>query len=107
MLKTHPFCACSFNLAQIREWERLPDKLLEAINCGRKSYRRSLSMVSDMLVPIFEQFAKSKNGFSETAVKLIKAFREKNEIPLFSNDELIVIQKALESIPQSSRVFQP
>ncbi|HSK74779.1 MAG TPA: hypothetical protein VK892_23980, partial [Pyrinomonadaceae bacterium] len=106
MLKTHPFCACSFNLAQIREWERLPEKLLEAISCGRKSYRRSLSMVSNMLIPIFEKFAKSGNGFSETARKLIKIFNEKNEIPLFSNDELIVIQKALESIPQSSQIFK-
>ena len=34
MLKTHPFCACSFNLSQIEEWETLPDQLSLKIDRG-------------------------------------------------------------------------
>lgn len=102
ILKTHPFCACSFNLTQINEWEKLPASLRETIVRGRASYRRTLTMVRDSLVPIFDQLAKTKNEFSEPAEKLGAFLKEGKVIPTLSNDELFVLQKALNAIPQTS-----
>ena len=70
ILKTHPFCACSFNLTQIGEWEKLPANLRETIERGRASYRRTLSMVRDSLIPIFDRLAQSNDEFSEPAQTL-------------------------------------
>ena len=101
ILKTHPFCACSFNLTQINEWEKLPGNLRETIKRGRDSYRRTLMMVSDSLIPIFDRFAQSQNEFSEPAQTLGKVLKEGKELPPLSNDELFVLQKALKAIPHS------
>jgi hypothetical protein len=100
MLKTHPFCACSFNLARIREWEKLPHRLLEIVGRGRTSYRRTLLMARETLLPVVENVARKDESFSETAKNLDKILQSGEEIPLLSNEELIVIKKALESIPQ-------
>jgi hypothetical protein len=102
MLQTHPFCACSFNLAQIREWEKLPNRLFETVNRGRASYRRTLLMARETLLPIIEKVARNENEFAETAGNLDKALKDGGEIPLLTNDELIIIQKALETIPASA-----
>lgn len=100
ILKTHPFCACSFNLTQIGEWEKLPANLRETIVRGRASYRRTLSTVRDSLIPVFDRLAKTKNEFAEPAQTLGNYLREGKVIPTLSNDELFVLQKALKAIPQ-------
>ena len=57
MLKTHPFCACSFNLSQIEEWERLPHQL--SLKIEGASYRtQGLMMLRQTLIPMLEQFPK-------------------------------------------------
>ncbi|CAN5834498.1 hypothetical protein BH20ACI4_BH20ACI4_20260 [soil metagenome] len=101
ILKTHPFCACSFNLTQIGEWEKLPANLRETIQRGRESYRRTLSTVSSSLIPIFDRLAQSNNEFSEPAQTLGKILKEGKELPRFSNDQLFVLQKAIKAIPQN------
>lgn len=100
MLKTHPFCACSFNLAQIREWEKLPVHLLETVNRGRAHYRRALSAVGDTILPVIEKIGRDDAEFSATAKHLNEIFKDTEQIPLLTNEDLIVIQKALEAIPQ-------
>ncbi|MEO6590145.1 MAG: hypothetical protein ABIP06_12665, partial [Pyrinomonadaceae bacterium] len=102
ILKTHPFCACSFNLTQIGEWEKLPANLRETIVRGRASYRRTLMMVREVLIPVLEQLAETKNEFSEPAQTLGKYFKEGKMLPSLSNDELFVLQKAIQAIPQNS-----
>ena len=102
ILNSHPFCACSFNLTQIREWEKMPDNLRETIKNGRTSYHRTLSMVRDSLLPVIEQLAGNGNEFSEPARKLEQILKTNAPIPPLSNDELFVLQKALKAIPQSS-----
>lgn len=100
MLKTYPFCACSFNLAQIREWEKLPNRLQECVNQGRQNYRRALAEISDTLLPLIEKVARQNREFTEAAGNLNKILKNGEEIPLLANEDLIVIQKALEEIPQ-------
>ncbi|HEY0429304.1 MAG TPA: DUF6079 family protein [Pyrinomonadaceae bacterium] len=98
MLKTHPFCVCSFSLQQIREWEKLPQKLLGTINQGRKVYRNVLRMLGETLAPHVRQFAAldETEEFREPATHLIELLHDGEEIPLLTNEELMILQKVFE-----------
>lgn len=101
ILKTHPFCACSFNLTQIGEWEKLPENLRLTIMRGRASYRQTMTKAREVLIPIFERFAQTQNEFSEPAHKLGAFLKEGKPLPSLTNTELFVLQKAIKAIPQS------
>jgi hypothetical protein len=101
MLKTHPFCACSFNLAQFEDWEMLAEKLSETVNRGRSAYRRSLVLLRETILPLLEQFSAKTNAhdLAESGRRLIEIFRDGSNFPLLKNGELIVLQKILENLP--------
>jgi hypothetical protein len=103
MLKTHPFCACSFNLAQIREWEKLPQTLQQTIQKGRESYRNVLMTLKDTLIQIISLFGnRPMDEEYKTAVRrLVDVFKQGGEIPLLTNAELVILQKAFENLPTS------
>jgi hypothetical protein len=107
MLKSQPFCACSFNLAQIWEWENLPSALEEIITRGRRSYRKILQMLNQTIVASIENFAAENTDeeFLNAAINLIEIFKEDKEIPLLSNHELIILQRIFESLPTSPLVL--
>ncbi|MGI8669250.1 MAG: DUF6079 family protein [Aridibacter sp.] len=102
-LKSHPFCACSFNLAKINEWENLPKTLFSIIDAGRKSYRRTLIMLSDILIQSIESDKENRQNkeFAEASDELINLFSRKTEIKLFSMNQLIILNKVLENMPSS------
>ena len=102
MLKTHPFCACSFNLAKIKEWEKLPTTLREIINRGRESYLKTLRILAETLVPHIENFSAANNEteFSEAALHLIEILENRVEVQFLTNNELIILQKVFEALPQ-------
>lgn len=105
MLDTQPFCACSFSLAKIRDWEKLPAALEEIIERGRKSFRESLSVLGEELVPLVENFsARNKDTeFSQTALRLAEVLKNGfNEVSLLTGNELIVLQKIFADLPVSS-----
>lgn len=104
MLKVHPFCACSFRLSQMIEWEKLPNKLLEVVENGRRSYRQTLSIIRDMLTPLLENFSKNEQSseFKESANRLIQSLENQNELKLLTNTELIILGKIIQSMPASS-----
>ena len=99
MLKTHPFCACSFNLSRIRSWEKLPLILQELIDDGRESCRNALRSLSETLVPLIEQFsAQNKdNEFAEASLHLIKILEGSEAARFFDNNQLIILRKIFES----------
>ena len=104
MLKTHPFCACSFNLSQIADWEGLPQRLTETIERGLASYRRALMMLRQTLIPMLDQFADSVKDpqFAGVAANLVKVLQDGKGLSKFSNIELAVFQKifaALDTVP--------
>ena len=103
MLKTHPFCACSFNLAQVNEWENLPHTLNETIEKGRASYRKILLTLKDSLVQIISHFANRPmdEEYKLAVRRLTEIFKQGTEIPLLNNAELVILQKAFENMPTS------
>ena len=107
MLKTHPFCACSFNLTKIQEWEKLPTTLRETINRGRASYLKTLRILSETLVPHIERFsAESRDKeFAESALHLIEILENCAEVKFLTNSELIILQKVFEMLPPMSLDF--
>jgi len=106
MLTTQPFCACSFNLAQMWEWENLPLALEEIITRGRRSYRRILQMLNQTIVTSVEHFANENTDeeFLEATFNLIEVFKNGKEIPLLTNHELVILQKIFEALPTSPLV---
>ncbi len=103
MVKTQPFCACSFNLSKMSEWENLPETLAEHINYGRKNYRKVLQSLSQTLIPQIENFAAENNDeeFFDAAHRLIGVLKEDRETSLLTNNELIVLQKIFDVLPTS------
>ncbi|MDQ2747561.1 MAG: hypothetical protein M3T96_09895, partial [Acidobacteriota bacterium] len=101
MLKTQPFCGCSFKLARIRNWEKLPATLEETVARGRANYRAVLWKLKDTLVSLFEYFTEQMNDedFTQTARGLIDIFQSGNQIPLLNNSELIVLKKVFDDLP--------
>ncbi|HRH40358.1 MAG TPA: hypothetical protein PKY82_01850, partial [Pyrinomonadaceae bacterium] len=104
MLKVYPFCACSFRLSQILEWEKLPTKLLENIERGRRSYRQTLAIIKDMLIPLLENFAKNElsEEFKVAASTLLETLENQTQLKLLSNTELIILGKVIQTMPSSS-----
>jgi len=103
MLKEHPFCACPFRLSQMREWETLPKALADTVNQGRESYRKTLKILSQTLVPLLEYFGDQTKEveYAEAALKLAEIFKEEKEIPLLSTAELIMLEKTIQAMPAS------
>ena len=101
MLKTHPFCVCSFNLSQIKEWENLPQSLWQTVNRGRFSYRRNLLMLKETIVPLVEQMSVQSNDedFSKSAATLLSNLQSDINFPVLTNNELIILQKILKDLP--------
>jgi hypothetical protein len=100
MLRTHPFCACSFNLSQIADWEVLPQTLSQKIDQGISSYRRSLIMLKQTLVPMLEQFAAGSpdREFTDAAVALTKGLREGKLSQKFTQADLAVLHHIFASL---------
>lgn len=104
MLKTHPFCACSFNLSQIGDWEEMPQRLTQTVEQGLASYRRSMMLLKQTLIPMLEKFADSVKDpqFSGVATNLGKALQDGKGPLKFSNIELAVFRQVfamLDTVP--------
>lgn len=101
MLKTQPFCGCSFKLGRIRNWEKLPATLEETVTRGRTNYRGVLWKLKDTMVSLLEHFiVQMKDAdFTATAQHLIKIFKSGGQIPLLTNSELVVLQKVFDDLP--------
>lgn len=101
LLKDHPFCACSFRLSQVEEWENLPERMRKIIEEGRKSYRQTISLLTPVLIPLLQAHASSERltEYSEAAANLANTLKNEQPLRLLSNAELIVLGKVLQSIP--------
>lgn len=101
MLKTQPFCGCSFKLSQTRNLEKLPVTLEETVARGRENYRGVLWKLKDTMVSLLEHFIREMNDedFTKTARRLIGIFQSNSPIPLLTNNELVVLKKVFDDLP--------
>jgi hypothetical protein len=102
MLKTHPFCGCSFTLSQAEQWEVLPQTLNAKLAIGRAAYRKMLRKSNDVLFPLIREFAGNSRGegFTEAADKLIQALSDDSETTPFDTTQLIILQDVCQSLRQ-------
>lgn len=103
MLKTHPFCACSFNLTEMEEWETLSNQLNETIEKGRQCYRKILLSLREPMTQIIAKFSTHPldEEYKSAVNHLVEIFRQGTGIPLLNNAELFILQKAFEVLPTS------
>jgi hypothetical protein len=103
MLKKYPFCACSFRISQMKEWENLPRDLTETVERGRQSYRKTLLILRETLVPLLVYLSEhtKQAEYAQAAANLVQIFERGGEIPLLSNAELIILEKAVKAMPAS------
>ncbi|MBC7900554.1 MAG: hypothetical protein H7070_10945 [Saprospiraceae bacterium] len=96
-LATRPFCRCSFSLAKIAHWEKLPDRLRETVGQGLESYREILRGRSDNIASPLEQLAaESKDSeVSASARELSKILSQAKEIPPFNILQLKLLSHVL------------
>lgn len=101
LLKTHPFCICSFNLMHVAEWVQLPEALERQISEGRRYYRNSLVKMTDVLIPLIEQFAQNTADidFQKAAADLLRSLKFNEEIPTLNTNQLIILQKLFSVLP--------
>ena len=100
MLESHPFCACSFNLTQIGEWEKLPEKLRGDINRGRADFHHALRKEAARLIPSARELA-SAGEFVEAAARL-EINLSAPDFPLLTADEINLIRRALPAASEPS-----
>ena len=104
MLEIHPFCACSFELAETREYEKLPAALETVVERGRLYYLKTLRSRQPALDSLIARFAYNFNAadLKESVVKLSEFLKVEDSPEILSNDELIVLQEILNFLPAES-----
>jgi hypothetical protein len=103
LLKSKPFCACSFRLTQMDEWENLPQILQDTVNEGRNAYRRTVQMLAEPLAKILQDMAgKEKDPDLLKSIKWLGEVVSKNQaLPLLGNTEIRLLAEALRALPAS------
>jgi hypothetical protein len=105
-LQKRPFCRCSFGLSTQKEWERLPERLTDAIQRGLRAFRATLFNEQKKVVPMLERLegTSTDKEITSAATFLIDTIRKGEELPKLSLIQIQVLQKALgTSVSQSDR----
>jgi hypothetical protein len=99
MLQIHPFCACSFSLAQKEYWETLPQILLETIEQGLSSYRQAIRSMNSMVIPLLEDLKAKINedDVSAAVTDMTLSLSGGGEAAPYSNTQLRLLQKIFEN----------
>lgn len=110
-LHSHPFCACSYNLSQMQDWEDLPKSLVSLVEAGRKSYRRTLMTILEPLTQMLENYTRTETDqeLINAVTDLIVKIKNTDEIKNFSNEQLIILDGILKNIvsPPTVEVSYP
>lgn len=96
-LQKRPFCRCSFGLSKEKDWERLPERLNQAIQRGLREFRSTLFNERKRILPLLEKLESdsSDQEITSTAGFLINTIRTGSELPKLSLIQIQVLQKAL------------
>lgn len=104
MLKTHPFCACSFSLSEMERWESLPESLIEELNAARAAYRNVLRKAAKVLSAAAESAAQKNrsNEFASALQSLMNAIGNGSNATL-GTDQIAVLREISGEIDNSAR----
>jgi hypothetical protein len=104
LLRIKPFCACSFRLNQITDWEDLPRSLKAAVDEGRNSYRRTIQLLREPLAKILGDQAKKEKeqDILKSINWLIDVLSKNQPLPLLGNTEIRILAEALNEMPAST-----
>ncbi len=104
LLKAKPFCACSFRLTEMQEWEELPRTLRDVVDQGRNSYRRTVQLLSEPLVKILLDLAKKEKDqeILKSTQWLAEVLSKNQALPLLGNTEIRILTDALNKMPAST-----
>ncbi len=99
MLQAKPFCLCSFSLSRMDAWEDLPMRLWQQVGEALAAYRSQLSADAVHIADTIDRNATENSSveFEEAAHKLSASMRNGSLPILFSNEDLNVLRRALES----------
>ena len=108
VLEKQPNCHCGFRLGDFEEWQNLPAELIQAINSGRQSYRRTLALLSQSLAEALQRIANREKmpQIAERARILAGFFAAGKELPLLSRLDLRLLDLALRKMPASALSLQ-
>lgn len=101
-LKTHPFCSCSFDLAQMEELTKLPESFARVIKTGSRSYRKTLHLMRAFVTKLIwkNRSLKKDKALSAEAGNLISTLAEsKMDLPLTTN-QLSILNLVLDKATQ-------
>lgn len=106
MLKTHPFCACSFSLAKANDWESMPQTLKEKLAAGRAAYRNILRNFSSDLNPLLEDFARRNQSeeITNSSRELAHALTSDSVSKPFDTTQLTIMKEVCSLLPGTASV---
>lgn len=108
-LKTHPFCSCSFDLAQMEELAKLPESFARVIKNGSRSYRKTLHLMRAFVTKLIwkNRSLKKDKALSAEAGNLISTLAEaKIDLPLTTN-QLSILNLVLDEAAQLTAFKAP
>ncbi|MEJ7847667.1 MAG: DUF6079 family protein [Pyrinomonadaceae bacterium] len=102
-LAVRPFCMCSFSLAKMQDWEKLPLRLSQTIENGLEYYQQSLHNRVEKVTSQLNTLAlQSKDdGIVEAANDLARRLTKGEEITEFTTLELKILSHALSDISEA------
>lgn len=102
LLKTHPFCACSFTLSKSEDWEALPATFFDRLNGGRTAYHDMLRKLNSILLPAIEETARkySSPEFRTAAEKLSEFLNGKDETTTLDTFQIAILREVFDSLPE-------
>lgn len=104
-LRSHPFCACSFSLQKMSELAKLSHSLVQTITIGRRSYRKTLHMISDFISTLVSEVLENDKDqvLKKEAEQLIRNLNdEKSEA--FTSTQLSILYSAMYLLPSSTSI---
>ncbi|MEZ5305818.1 MAG: DUF6079 family protein [Pyrinomonadaceae bacterium] len=96
-LKLRPFCACSFNLSKMNEWEDLPGRLANVVAQALLSYRRTLDLLRPDLQKRLEELVKEDSNpeHVKAGCELLDKIKAGEQFGEFNHSQLTVLLSVL------------
>ncbi len=109
LLKTRPFCLCSFSLSRIEAWENLPMRLWQNVADVLETYRRILVGKGPRLADTIGRIAaeSGEQDYRATAQKLAHELETGTISVQMTGPEFAILRKAARSLSEPEKPILP